>query len=115
MNFIDKVIYVLIAFFYNIFVHFLVSIMYKDTAFNDKNIKSVQMLFLFGVAGIILGRYVIKNYIVKRGLLYGGTALLITAVFANWHNLLEESKLVILGFIFVSLVWFAYVKTQGRR
>lgn len=114
MGFVDITIYVSIAIMYNLFVHNLASISYKDLQYEEKHQNTVVMLVLFGGIAILVSKIMddknkkFKNSFVSKGLYYGGILLLITAIFANWESIAEEMKLFVVAAILGWLIWYSH-------
>jgi hypothetical protein len=114
MGFIDVTLYISIAIMYNLFVHNLASLSYKDLQYEEKHQNTIIMLVLFGGIGILISKIMTEkckqynNTFVSKGLYYGGILLLLTALFANWENITEELKLLMVTGIFIFLVWYGY-------
>lgn len=121
MTFFDIVLYVSIAFVYNLFIHNLASISYKNLQYNEKHECTIVMLVIFGVLGVVISKFVIesnkkyKNSVVSNGLKYGGILLLITAMFANWDNIAGEMKLLMMGGILGYLIWYSYKRDDTEE
>lgn len=114
MGLFDIILYVSIAIMYNLFVHTLASISYKDSQYDEKHQNTIVMLILFGGIGILVSKIMddknkkYKNSFVSKGLYYGGILLILTALFANWESIVEEMKLFIVGGVFGCLIWYGY-------
>ena len=114
MGFIDIILYVSIAIMYNLFVHNLASISYKDLQYEEKHQNTVVMLVLFGGIGILISKIMddknkkYKNSFVSKGLYYGGILLILTSLFANWESIAEEMKLFVVAGVFGCLIWYGY-------
>lgn len=113
MTFIDVTLYSSIAIMYNLFVHNLASMSYRDLQYDDKYENTLIMIVIFGISGIIISKCVIdknkeyKNSLVSKGLYYGGIMLILTALFVNWENMTEELKLLLIAGVFVYLLWYS--------
>jgi Ca2+/Na+ antiporter len=121
MGLIDITLYLSIAIIYNLFVHNLASMSYKDLQYEDKQDKTIVMLIIFGIIGIAFSKLVIdknnkyKNSIVSQGLYFGGILLILTAIFTNWQSLTEELKLLLISVVFGLIVWYSYNYTQSSE
>lgn len=119
MGFIDTTLYVGIAIMYNLFVHNLASLSYKDLQYEEKHQNTIMMLILFGGIGIIISKIITEKYkkynnsFVSKGLHYGGVLLLLTALFTNWENIAEEMKLLMVTSVFMGLVWYGYKRENA--
>ena len=87
---------------------------YKDAPYDEKFGNTLIFLFIAGVAGVVIGRVILddnhkyQNSAVSKGLFIGGIMLIITSLFVNWDNMGDESRLLILGLLFGSIIWVAY-------
>lgn len=114
MGLLNLGIYVSIAIFYNIFIHHLTSTLYKDAPYEEKFRKSVTMIFIAGIVGIVASKLLLKddqqykNSVVSMGLGIGGGLLILTSVFANWEYVSGEIKLILSGAILIGFIWFSY-------
>jgi hypothetical protein len=87
---------------------------YKELSYDDKFSKSITLLIVAGVFGIILGKVILvkdhnfKNGIIDKGLCYGGWILIGTALLANWNTSTDGLKLIVTGGILMGLIWFSY-------
>lgn len=54
-----------------------------------------------------------KNSFVSKGLYYGGLLLLLTALFANWEAIAEETKLLFFAGILALLIWYGYKRENN--
>lgn len=119
MGLIDNLIYIAIALVYNLFVHNLASISYKDLQYEEKHKNTIIMLVLFGAMAIIISKFIKEkntkyaNEYVSKGLLYGGILLLLTAIYANWEYMTEEIKLLLIVLIFGYLIWYGYKRENN--
>ena len=82
---------------------------------NEFRNRKFTILMIIGLIGLILGSVLIKSSknpnfdIIGYGLSLGGAMTLIYSTTSNWHNLDNIKKLVISGFIFLSLMGSSYV------
>lgn len=99
---------------YNVLVHNIASLSYKDYQYKEKHTNSLIMLILFGGIGILISKIInernkdLKNSYVSTGLYWGGILLLLTAIIASWDDLAEEIKLIGIAGIFGLLIWYGY-------
>ena len=118
MGFIDTVLIISIALAYNLLIHNLASLSYKDEQWEQKNINTIVMLILFGGIGILVSKVLAEKHkelnesYVSKGLYYGGILLILTAIFANWENISEEIKLLSIAGIFGGLIWYGYKRDK---
>jgi hypothetical protein len=114
MNYFDKGIYISIAIFYNLFIHHLVNMSYRDLPYDEKFEKSTTFLFVAGIAAIVLSKIILqdnKKYtdsILSMGFGVGGSLLVLTAIFVNWENLSDDIRLCSSAVLFSIIVWYAY-------
>lgn len=119
MGFLDITLYVGIAIMYNLFVHNLASITYKDLQYEDKQKNTIIMLILFGGFGILIAKMITEkftqynNLYVSNGLFYGGVLLILTALFANWDTIAQEMRFIMITGIFAGLVWYGYRREEN--
>jgi len=120
MKIIDYIIIIGIAIIYNIFVHNIASLSYRELQYEDKHQNTIIMITLFGALGIIVSKFIIDknkkyhNDYASKGLFLGGTILLITALYANWDYMTEELKLLFIGFVFMYLIWWGYKREKDK-
>lgn len=121
MGLVDITLYVSIAIMYNLFVHSLASVSYKDMQYEEKHQNTVIMLILFGGIGILISKIMddrnkkFKNSFVSKGLYYGGLLLIVTAIFANWQSIAEEMKLFLMAAILGCLIWYGYRRENNIK
>ncbi len=120
MGVIDVAIYVAIAIMYNIFVHNLASLTYKDLQYNEKHQNTSIMLILFGGIGILVAKIMAehkssKNSPVVNGLYYGGIVLALTSVVANWDEITGEVKLIAIGATLGLLIWYGKKREKTTK
>lgn len=122
MGIIDTGLSIGIAITYNLLAHNIASFSYKDLPYNEKLDKTVVMLFIFGIAGYVISKFVLDNHknkfqneTVNDGLKFGGILLIITAAFANWAGISEEMKILGIGGVFGYMIYYAYNKNRSKR
>ena len=112
MGLVDISIYVGIALLYNLLIHNLASMSYKDLQYDEKHQNTIIMLIMFGGIGILVSKIInekrikYKNKYVSKGLYYGGILLIVTALFTNWESVEDEMKLLFVAGLFGFLIWF---------
>jgi len=110
MHIIDIILCIGIIIMYNLFVHNLASLSYKDLQYDEKHQNTIIMLILFGGIGIILSRMINNKFKKKKylinGLYYGSILLIITALFANWEIIAEEMKLIFIVAVLGFIIWY---------
>lgn len=120
MSILDVTLYISIAILYNLFVHNLASISYKDLQYNEKHQNTIVMLILFGAIAIIVSKIIEKNNkkkkqgYVSRGLFYGGILLILTALFANWDAIISELRLFMLAGALILIIWYGHNREKKQ-
>lgn len=118
MGFFDIVLYISVALLYNLLIHNLASISYRDLPYNDKLANSTIMLILFGGIGILVSKLInernkeLKDSFVSKGLYWGGILLILTAIFANWDKITEEIKLLSIAGLLGGIIWYGYKRNK---
>ena len=119
MNIFDKSLYIVIAIFYNLFIHYLTGSLYKNLPYADRHSNSIVFLAVAGISAIVISKIYIekndKNKIVSKGLTIGGILLLITSLFANWENITNEYKLYLTGITFLLIIWYSYKQKEETK
>lgn len=119
MGFIDTALIISIAISYNLLIHMIASLSYRDLQFEEKNMNTIVLLILFGGIGILISKVLVdknkelSDSYVSKGLYYGGILLILTAIFANWENIAEEVKLLAIAGIFGGLIWYGYNRDKN--
>ena len=119
MGFVDIILSGGIALMYNLFVHNLASITYKDLQYEEKNINTIIMIILFGGFGILIAKLLHEKYkqydnpYLTNGLFYGGVLLIITSLFANWDQIAQEMRFILITAIFGVLIWYGYKRNTS--
>ena len=119
MGFIDVVLYISVALLYNLLIHNLAVISYRDLPYNEKVINGTIMMILFGGIGILISKIInernkdLKDSTVSKGLFWGGILLIITAIFANWGQIAEEVKLISIAGILGGIIWYGYNRDKN--
>lgn len=114
MGFVDLSVYITIAICYNLVIHQLTTIIYKDLPYDEKYNKGLTFIFIAGILGIVVSRLIIKNNANKRdqvistGLALGGLLLILTSIFVNWNEMTEDIKLYLTAGTFCILIWYLY-------
>jgi len=98
---------------YNLFVHTLSGLLYKNMQFDAKKENTTILLIFFGLMGIVSYKILDATYgssmsTLANGLYYGGILLLLTVLIDNWQIMNEESHFIIISVCFGFLVWYAY-------
>lgn len=112
---LDKIITILIIIMYNLFVHHLASMIFKNLSLEKKYTKSVILILVMGIIGIILGNMLKSNIVISNGLFYGGCILIVTGVIINWNKMTDQLKLILSGGLLISLIWFAKEKLNSNK
>ena len=113
MNILDKSVFVSIAIIYNIFVHYITNLLYKNQPYEDKFESSTTFIFCAGVFALVLSKLLNKKTkytesVLSMGLCLGGILLILTALCVNWNNIPDNIKLFISGSAFFSIIYYAY-------
>jgi hypothetical protein len=113
MKLFDALIYLSIAIMYNLFVHNLASITYQDLQYEEKYNNSLIMIMVFGAFGIVASKILSKNKkydnkYVNNGLYYGGILLMLSILVANWSDVSDELRLIMVASLFGVLIWYCY-------
>lgn len=118
MNIIDTASFLTIAILYNIFIHQIVTSVYKTYSYEEKFDYGIAFIFLAGFVGIIMSKILLKENeeyktsITSMGLLTGGIMLVITSVLINWENISDDIRLLIVSIIFLGLFYYFYNKKK---
>lgn len=109
MGFFNIIIYTVIALLYNLFVHNLASVSYKDQQYNEKHTNTIMMLIIFGCLGLLVGKLIGDvNKFASNGLFYGGLLLLLTVLLTSWETISDEIRLGLLMGIIFCVVFYAH-------
>lgn len=118
MNIIDIISFLVIAISYNIFVHQVVTSLYRSYSYEEKIDYGIAFIFLAGFVGIILSKLLLKEEdtystsVVSMGLLVGGGLLIGTAILINWENISDDVRLFLTTILFISLVCYFYKRNK---
>lgn len=121
MGLVDILIYGGIALMYNLLIHNVASLSYKDLQYDEKHQNTIIMLILFGGIGILVSKIITeqrikyKNKYVSKGLYYGGFLLILTALFTNWEAVEDEMKLIFVTAIFGILIWYGQKRDENNE
>ncbi len=99
-----------IAILYNLFVHHMSSIMFKDYAYEEKINKSVIFILIAGIMGVVMSNLLFDSKstsVISSGLWLGGILLIITSIFVNWQTLSDDIKLLMIGATLVALIYYS--------
>lgn len=108
-NIIDPGLIASIAIGYNILVHSLSTVIFKNYQFNAKLQYTSILIIIAGLVGILLSNSS-ENHIISNGFYFGGILLIITAVIGNWDMLNNETKLLVASALFIGVLWYSYNK-----
>ena len=120
MGFFDTALIISIALMYNLLIHNIASLSYKELQFEEKNLNTTVLIILFGGLGILIAKILkernpeLDESFVGKGLYYGGMLLIVTSIFANWNNISEELKLLGIASILGGLIWYGYNKDKTK-
>ena len=103
-----------IAILFNLFIHHLTSILFRDMMYKEKTNKSVIFILISGIIGVVMSKMLFKQKkkersVVENGLWLGGLLLIITSIFINWQTMSDDIKLLMIGVSLFGLIW--YTKT----
>lgn len=120
MSVIDNIIIITIAIVFNMFTHYMASVMFKDYPFQEKYNMSVTLLFICGIMGLVIGKLVInenkyKNNVVSNGLYHGGIILIISGLLLNWNDMNDVIKLTVTACAIIGLIFYSYKKTAKNK
>lgn len=116
MGLLNIIVSTSIAILYNLFVHHMASIMFKDSTYEDKINKSMIFILIAGIMGVVMAKLLfedkdkngkVKPSIIGSGLWLGGILLIITAIFVNWQTLSDDLKLLMIGITLVALIYYS--------
>jgi len=116
MEVFDIFLYLLIAIFLNLFVHTFANWSYKDLNLDEKIKKTTSLLVITGIICVSVSIFFKdKKEIISRGLKYGGSALVLTAMVANWEDVRQELKLFVFGSSFLYVLIYSYNKDNDGK
>ena len=103
-----------IAGLFILFINKLIEILTIDLKAEDKIKKTLLISFIIGIIGILIGWFIfykskVKNMGVMLGLFLGSLYLMINSLLINWNKLSNDSKLFMIGSIFVALIVISYL------
>jgi hypothetical protein len=82
---------------------------------NEKLESYTMYVYFIGIMGIVIAYFFIEdtvknkgNYIITKGLTYGGIILLLYTIFFYWEYLGDYSKLSLLIISIISIIYYAY-------
>lgn len=110
----DIAIAVPLGVIYNVFVHKLANISLSGMEYNEKYQKSIIILFVAGIVGIIIAQNIFarksyyKNRPIRYGMIFGSVLLITYSLITNWDKMDDNTKLVLMGIIMMGLVWYCY-------
>ena len=115
MGLLNLTVSTTIAILYNLFIHHLTSILFKNDSYEDKINKSIIMLLISGIGGIVSIKTLFSDDsksgssgspgVVENGMWLGGILLILTSIFVNWSDMGDDIKLIM---VFISLVALIY-------
>lgn len=114
MSILDITVYSAIAISYNLFIHHLATILYKDLPFEERFDSSIMFIFIMGIVGLVIARIIINpdmrlsESVLSMGFGIGGLLLVLTAIVVSWEKMSDDLRLIISTGIFVGLVWVFY-------
>lgn len=113
MPILDNSVVVCIALLYNLFIHHIASTIYKNLGYHEKNQSINTFLIASGISGIVISKLILKkdqkysDSVVSKGLVLGGILLLLTVSLISWTDMSDETRLLISGAGFVSILYIA--------
>lgn len=114
INWRNKVISLTVAIMYNMFFHKLANVTGKNLDFDERKKKAINVLFMAGIAGVVIGYILIqgdfkyKSDMIGLGLQLGGIFLIASSVINNWDEMNDNLKLVLIGGGLVGLCYYYY-------
>lgn len=128
MNLVDYIYVIIIAGIYNVFSYKLIEIIFKDVPYKEKIQGTLTSMFFAGIIAVVIAELAIKtgkkfsNEPLYKGLILGGCLLMSYTLFVNWNIMTDETKLLLIGFIFGVAIWYGYYynheeskKTSGNK
>jgi uncharacterized membrane protein len=119
MNVIDFISFFLIAISYNIFIHQVITTLFRSYSYEDRIEYGITFIFLAGFIGIVLSKIMLKpgekfmESVTSLGLLIGGLMLILTAVIVNWDNMSDDVRLFFATVVFCGLLYYFYKKNRN--
>jgi len=121
MGIIDTGLSMGIAITFNLLVHNITSVTYKELQYAEKMHKSTIMLFIFGIIGYSISKLILENQknklyndTVNDGLKYGGIILMITAIVSNWGNISDDMRIIGIGIFMAYLIYYSYRRRMNK-
>lgn len=114
MRIIKNLFYILvIAIIYTLAVKQTIKIIYKDE-YDYKEVSLITYEYIFGIVGILVGKYIfgnklLKNKIMKNGLIFGGSILIFFSLILNWNIISDNTKLISI----IILMFFVTYRTYN--
>lgn len=112
--FIDVLLSIPIGVLYDLIIQKGIDMVVMDMEYDEKIQKSLIIAFIGSVVGYILALSVFDygsqygNRAVKYGMFFGATLLMLNSIIFNWTVLSNDTKLILMGFVFVFMVAMAY-------
>ena len=111
----DCVIAIPITVLYLLFVNKIIEVLTENKLAEERIKKNIIYSFVIGLLGIVIGIYIfgrtqVKNRPVKISLVFGSLVLIIYSLYNNWNSLQSDSKLFIIGAIFMALIAISYFR-----
>lgn len=103
---IEPAMYISIAVMYNIFIHYLANVIYKDKNYEEKIRNSTALIVIASILAIVISN-VLENKLIKKGLLIGGVILMLTIIMANWERMEDGVKIIASGGCLLGLIWYS--------
>ncbi len=113
MGLLNVTVSTTIAILYNLFVHHLTSIIFKNNVYQDKINRSIILILISGIIGVVMSKLLFKSKkknrksVVSNGLWLGGILLIVTSIFVNWQGLSDDIKLLMVGVTLAGLIYYS--------
>lgn len=111
---LNAIMTVPIGILYNIFITKLSEIMTNSLVYEERIQKHLIFCFIGGLAGYVLAMTIfekdgiLENVSAKYGIALGSTVLILNAMISNWMILQNDTKLFIIGMLFMFSLIVAY-------
>ncbi len=116
---LNIVIIIVIAIAFNIFIHAMVTILYKNLPYHERQHNGIVFMIVAGIFGIVVAKMYLdknekyRNSNVSKGIAYGSIVLIISGAMANWEKLDGGFKLLVSGAALFLVIWLSY-KYKGK-
>ncbi len=106
-----------IAILYNLLVHHLTSMTFRDMPYEEKINKSITFILVAGILGVVMSKMLFKPKkkdkkngkpsVVSNGLWLGGLLLIVTSIFVNWQTMSDDIKLIMVAATLFGLIYYS--------